>query len=53
MERVSAIDQELSKAAAKIYNNGQALAQDEMQKLLDRYGISQGYWALYLRAPAL
>jgi DNA-3-methyladenine glycosylase II len=53
MERVSTVDQELSKAAGKIYNNGQALAPDEMQKLLDRYGTSQGYWALYLRAPAL
>ena len=53
MERVSTIDQELSKAAAKIYNDGQTLAPEEMKKLLDRYGTSQGYWALYLRAPAL
>ncbi len=53
MERVSAIDQELSKAAGKIYNDGQVLTSDEMQKLLDRYGASQGYWALYLRASML
>lgn len=53
MERVSTVDQELSKAAAKIYNNGQTLAPDEMKKLLERYGTSQGYWALYLRALAL
>ena len=53
MERVSAVDQELSKAAAKVYSNGQALTRDEMQKLLDQYGTTQGYWALYLRASML
>ena len=53
MERVSVVDQELSKAAAKIYNNGQVLTRDEMQKLLDHYGATQGYWALYLRASAM
>ncbi|HZU69727.1 MAG TPA: hypothetical protein VFA09_20810 [Ktedonobacteraceae bacterium] len=51
MERVPAVDQELAKAAARIYNQGQMLAPSEMQVLLDRYGEYQGYWALYLRAP--
>jgi DNA-3-methyladenine glycosylase II len=51
MERVSTVDQELAKAAAKVYNDGQMLAPSEMQRLLDRYGIYQGLWALYLRAP--
>lgn len=53
MERVSTIDKELAKAAANIYNDGQPLAPIEMQRLLDRYGTTQGYWALYLRAPIL
>ncbi|HLH62167.1 MAG TPA: hypothetical protein VKV20_10835 [Ktedonobacteraceae bacterium] len=51
MERVSAVDQELAKAAARVYNQGHMLAPSEMQILLDRYGKYQGYWALYLRSP--
>jgi DNA-3-methyladenine glycosylase II len=53
MERVSSIDQELAKAAAKLYNNGQALTSDDMQRLLDRYGAMQGYWAYYARIAML
>ncbi len=53
MERVSSVDQELAKAAAKLYNNGQALASDDMQRLLDRYGAMQGYWAYYARIAML
>ena len=51
MERVSTVDQELAKAAAKVYNEGELLAQPELQRLLDRYETYQGLWALYLRAP--
>ena len=49
MERVSAIDRELGKAASSIYNNGQPLTTAEMQALLDRYGTTQGHWAFYIR----
>ncbi len=49
MERVSATDQEMVKAASMLYNGGQSLAPQEMQKLLDRYGDTQGYWAFYIR----
>ncbi len=49
MERVSAIDRELGKAASLIYNNGQPLTSTEMQGLLDRYGTTQGHWAFYIR----
>ena len=49
MERVSAIDRELGKAASSIYNNGQPLTTVEMQSLLDRYGTTQGRWAFYMR----
>ena len=49
MERVSALDRELGKAAASIYNNGQPLTTAEIQSLLDRYGSTQGHWAFYLR----
>ena len=49
MERVSAVDRELAKAASHIYNNGQPLAAAEMQRLLDTYGTTQGYWAFYIR----
>src|SRR2546429_1420346 len=53
MERVSTVDQELAKAAANIYNEGQLLAPSQMQLLLNRYGKYQGIWALYLRAPSV
>ncbi|MFL5663808.1 MAG: DNA-3-methyladenine glycosylase family protein, partial [Ktedonobacteraceae bacterium] len=53
MERVSAIDKELSTAAAKIYNGGHSLATAEMQRLLDQYGTAQGYWAFYARIATL
>jgi 3-methyladenine DNA glycosylase/8-oxoguanine DNA glycosylase len=49
MERVSAIDKEMGKAASHIYNNDQPLTTVEMQRLLDRYGAEQGYWAFYIR----
>lgn len=53
MERVSAIDKELSTAAARIYNGGHTLTNAEMQRLLDQYGTSQGYWAFYARIATL
>ena len=49
MERVPATDRELGKAAAQIYNNDQPLTPAEMQRLLDYYGATQGYWAFYIR----
>ncbi len=49
MERVSAVDRELGKAASSIYNNGQPLTTGQMQGLLDRYGSTQGHWAFYIR----
>jgi DNA-3-methyladenine glycosylase II len=49
MERVSAVDRELGKVASHIYNNGQPLTPVEMQRLLDTYGTTQGYWAFYIR----
>lgn len=52
MERVSAIDRELGKAASSIYNNGQPLTTTEMQALLDRYGTTQGHWAFYIRSAS-
>src|ERR1051326_6132612 len=53
MEHVSIVDQELAKAAAKLYNNGQALSSDDLQQLFDRYGTMQGYWAYYARIAML
>ncbi len=53
MERVSATDKELSKAAASIYNQGQKLYTAEIQHIIDRYGPTQGYWAFYTRIGTL
>ncbi len=49
MERVSSIDKELLKSAASIYNAGQPITPAELQRVLDRYGDTQGYWAFYAR----
>jgi DNA-3-methyladenine glycosylase II len=53
MEHVSTNDKELSKAAASIYNQGQALSPTDMQQIIDRYGSTQGYWAFYARIGTL
>ncbi|HET8842644.1 MAG TPA: hypothetical protein VFN35_14355 [Ktedonobacteraceae bacterium] len=53
MERVSTIDQELSTAAAKLYNQGQPLDAAALGKILDYYGSTQGYWAFYTRISAM
>jgi DNA-3-methyladenine glycosylase II len=53
MERVSATDKELSKAAASIYNQGRTLPPAEIQRIIDRYGSTQGYWAFYARIGTL
>ncbi len=49
MEQLSATDKELLKAASMVYNNGQPLAPGEMQRILDRYGETQGQWGFYIR----
>jgi DNA-3-methyladenine glycosylase II len=49
MERLSATDRELLKAASLIYNNNQPLTPAELQRILDRYGDTQGQWAFYIR----
>jgi len=53
MERVSTVDQELARAAASIYNGGQPLTPADMQSIFDRYGSTQGLWALYARIATL
>lgn len=53
MERVSAVDQELLKAAARLYTHGQPLGADAMRRLLDYYGPTQGYWAYYIRIAGM
>jgi DNA-3-methyladenine glycosylase II len=53
MERLSVVDRELAKAAAKLYNGGQPLEQAEMQRIFDRYGATQGYWAYYARIATI
>jgi DNA-3-methyladenine glycosylase II len=52
MEQVSSIDKELLKAASNIYNGGQPITPAELQRILDRYGDTQGYWAFYARNAA-
>ena len=49
MERVAAVEGALAQAAARLYNGGKPLADDELRRKLDRYGAYQGYWAFYTR----
>jgi DNA-3-methyladenine glycosylase II len=49
MERVSVTDRELARAAARIYNHGQALTPLQLGQILNHYGTTQGYWAFYAR----
>jgi DNA-3-methyladenine glycosylase II len=49
MEQVSSIDKELLKSAADIYNGSQPITSAELQRVLDRYSVTQGYWAFYAR----
>jgi DNA-3-methyladenine glycosylase II len=49
MERASAGQKELIKAASQIYNAGQQLSSAEVQRLLYHYGPTQGYRAFYTR----
>ena len=49
MERVSSIDKELLKAFTTLYHRDAS----ELPQLLDHYGTSQGYWALYARIATL
>jgi DNA-3-methyladenine glycosylase II len=49
MERAPVGDKELVKAASQVYNAGKQLSSAEIQRLLDHYGNTQGYWAFYTR----
>lgn len=49
MEHCSSTDKELLKAASMVYNNNQPLSPGELQRILDRYGETQGQWAFYIR----
>jgi DNA-3-methyladenine glycosylase II len=53
MESVSILDQELVKAAAKLYNNDQPMTSADLQHIFARYGALQGYWAYYARIAML
>jgi DNA-3-methyladenine glycosylase II len=50
MERASFAEQRLLDGAAKLYGQGQPLSRDEVERIAERYGAWQGYWAHYLRA---
>lgn len=49
VERVSSTDRELLDSAARIYNGGQPITTAELQRILDPYADTQGYWAFYAR----
>jgi len=51
--KVSSVDQELLKAAAQLYSNGQPLTSDAVRMLLNAYGTAQGYWAYYARIATI
>ncbi|MGZ4200401.1 MAG: DNA-3-methyladenine glycosylase family protein [Thermoleophilia bacterium] len=50
MERIPYGDKSLRTIAGHIYGDGQPVTAEELQRLADRYGDLQGYWAHYMRA---
>jgi DNA-3-methyladenine glycosylase II len=52
MERVPLTEKRLVEAASKVYGMGEELSRETLQKLADRYGPWQGYWAHYLRVAS-
>jgi DNA-3-methyladenine glycosylase II len=50
MERIPYGDRSLMRSAGQIYGDGQPVTPEELQRLANRYGDLQGYWAHYLRA---
>jgi DNA-3-methyladenine glycosylase II len=50
MERIPHGDKSLMRIAGQIYGDGQPVTPEELQRLADRYGDLQGYWAHYMRA---
>jgi len=49
MERVPITEKRLFEAAAKVYGQGAVMTGEAIQRIADRYGSCQGYWAHYLR----
>jgi DNA-3-methyladenine glycosylase II len=49
MEHIPLTETKLIEAASKVYGYGEELSRDDLKRLADRYGPSQGYWAHYLR----
>ncbi len=52
MERVPLTEKRLVEAASKVYGLGEELSRDALQRLADKYGQWQGYWAHYLRVAS-
>jgi len=49
MERVPITEKRLFEAASKVYGQGAVMTGEAIQRIADRYGSCQGYWAHYLR----
>ncbi|HKF36080.1 MAG TPA: hypothetical protein VKB35_04205 [Ktedonobacteraceae bacterium] len=51
-ERVPLTEKRFVEAASKVYGPGEELSRDALQRLADKYGQWQGYWAHYLRVAS-
>lgn len=52
MERVPLTEKRLVEAASKVYGFGEEMSREALQRLADKYGPWQGYWAHYLRVAS-
>ncbi len=52
MERVPLTEKRFAEAASKVYGLGEELSREALQRLADKYGQWQGYWAHYLRVAS-
>ena len=49
MEYIPLTETRLLEAASKVYGHGEELSPEDLNRLAERYGPWQGYWAHYLR----
>ncbi len=52
MERVPLTEKRLVEAASKVYGFSEEMSREALQRLADKYGPWQGYWAHYLRVAS-
>ena len=51
-EHIPLTEKKLLEAASRTYGRGQEITPEDLQRIADKYGLWQGYWAHYLRVAS-